>query len=156
MSWLDADAPEAQNREKKSFDLLPRGWTPMEITDVGDCVPTSAGTGQRVSVEFTVTAGEHQGRKAWANFNVDNPNPKAVQIAKDQILDIGDAVGVKPKIASPEDAPGFFRSCIGIPLEAKVAVRKSEEYGDSNDLKAYRKAPDARAPSAAPQSKGWR
>lgn len=157
MSWLDSDAPEAQERANKTFDLLPAGWMVFEIVGVSDYEPTRAGNGHKIGIEMQAVAGEHKGRKLWANFNVDNPNPKAVQIAKDQLLDIADAVGVKCKVSAPQEIVGFLRQCMNLPLEVKVAVRKSAEYGDSNEAKAYRRAPDTRAPVApASTGKGWR
>ena len=55
---------------------------------------TKAGTGQYLELEMDVLDGEHQGRKIWDRLNLDNPNPKAVEISERTLSAICRATGV--------------------------------------------------------------
>ena len=46
-----------------------------------------------LSVEFTLS-GEYEGRKVWQNYNLRNKNEKTVEIAKQQLKSLCDAIGL--------------------------------------------------------------
>ena len=55
---------------------------------------TKAGTGKYLSVEFTVTSVQNEGRRVWLNLNLVNPNPIAVEIAQKDLASLCKAIGV--------------------------------------------------------------
>ena len=55
---------------------------------------TKAGTGKYLSVEFTVTSVQNEGRRVWLNLNLVNPNPVAVEIAQKELALLCKAIGV--------------------------------------------------------------
>lgn len=146
------DATQVQPSEGRDFTPLPAGKYPAMIT-ASDLKPTKAQTGHYLSLEFTVTEGEHQGRKVFTNLNLDNPNQQAVEIAQRDLSAICHAVG---KLTVTDSA-----ELHDIPLTINVKVRPAKgDYPASNDITKYEKAgvvaqtpaaqPAAAAPAAAP------
>jgi len=138
-----------------SYDPIPAGWYSVVITD-SEFKATSAGTGQYLKLRFDVIDGEHQGRVIFTNLNLDNPNPKAVEIAQKDLAQICHAVGVM----APDDSTELHDK----PLQAKVTVRPARDgYDAQNEVKGYRPmgapvvsggaAPAAPAPAGA--KKPW-
>lgn len=155
MSFLDyeinvADLPESNN----SFDPLPAGWYEVNIKGA-ELKQTKAGTGEYISVQYDVLGPTHQGRVVFGNLNIRNPNPKAEEIGRQQLGDLMRAIGLN-KVSDTDQL-------IGGQLSIKLAVRKSEEYGDSNDVKGYKALsggikPQASKPAAtqaAPSKAPW-
>ena len=114
--------------EPNSFDVLPAGDYDAIII-ASERKPTSKG-GHMLKLELQVLNGEYQNRKIWDNLNIWNSSDKAVQIAKGTLSAICRAVGVM----TPKDSTELHNK----PLRIKVAVRKSEEYGEQNQIKAYK------------------
>jgi len=112
-----------------SFDVLPAGEYDAVIISSG-MEPTSKGDGKFLKLELQVLNGEYQNRKVWDRLNLINPNAKAVEIAKGTLSAICRAVG----ILTPQDSSDLH----GKPLRIKVTVRKSDEYGEQNEVKAYK------------------
>ena len=103
---------------------------------------TKAGTGKYLSVEFTVTSVQNEGRRVWLNLNLVNPNPVAVEIAQKDLASLCKAIGVMH--VSDES------QLVDKALTIKVTVD-----GDRNNVKgcfplAARVAAPAQAASAAP------
>lgn len=133
-----------------SYDPIPAGWYSVVITD-SEFKATSAGTGQYLKLRFGVIDGEHQGRVLFTNLNLDNPNPKAVEIAQKDLAQICHAVGVM----APDDSTELHDK----PLQAKVTIRPARDgYDAQNEVKGYRSmgAPvtSAAAPVAAAPATG--
>ena len=126
--------------QSTSFDPLPAGWYQVEITSA-ELKDTKAGTGKYMSVGYKVTGESHNGRMVFGNINLRNPNPKAEEIGRQQLGDLMRAVGIS-KLSDTDQL-------IGCVCQIKLAVRKDEQYGDSNDVKAH-KACGSAAP-ATPQ-----
>lgn len=120
------------------YDPLPAGWYTAKITDA-DLKTTKAGNGQYIAVRYDITGPTHQGRVVWGNLNIKNPNPKAEEIGRQQLAELMAAIGLA-KVRDTDEL-------IGGELSIKLAVSRSEQYGDSNDVKGYR----AISGSAAPQ-----
>lgn len=137
-----------------SYDPIPAGWYSVVITD-SEFKPTSAGTGQYLKLRFDVIDGEHQGRVIFTNLNLDNPNPKAVEIAQKDLAQICHAVGVM----APDDSTELHDK----PLQAKVTIRPARDgYDAQNEVKGYRpmgapvtSAPAAAAPAPSTGKKPW-
>jgi hypothetical protein len=125
-SYDVADLPKAQ---QTSFDVLPDGWYSATITGA-EIKETKAGTGEYVAIKYSITGPTHQGRVVFGNLNLKNPNQKAEEIAREQLGQILMSIGV-PKITDTDQL-------IGGNLSIKLSTRKSEQYGDSNDIKGFK------------------
>ena len=77
---------------QEDFTPLPTGEYVAQIVD-SDLNPTKNGNGHYLELTLQVTEGEGKGRKVWARLNLDNPNPKAVEIAQRELSAICHAVG---------------------------------------------------------------
>jgi hypothetical protein len=142
MSFLDvainaADLPVSEN----SFDPLPAGWYQVNIKGA-ELKDTKAGTGQYIAVQYDVLGPTHQGRVVFGNLNIRNPNPKAEEIGRQQLGELMRAIG----LATVQDTDQL----IGGQLSIKLKIRKSEEYGDSNDVSGYKALDGGIAQSPAP------
>ena len=126
------DAPQATN----DFEPIPAGWYNVSITNA-EAKDTKAGNGVYISVRFDVTGPTHEGRVVFTNLNIKNPNPKAEEIGRQQLDSMMRAIGV----GKVEDTDQL----VGGNCAVKVSIRRSEEWGDSNEVKAY-KAIDGSSP----------
>lgn len=139
--------PEAQ-----SYELVPAGWYTASITNA-EVKNTKSGTGQYIAVRFDITGPSHQGRVVFQNFNIRNPNPKAEEIGLQQLNGLLRSIG----IATISDTDQL----LGGSCQIKVAIRRDEKYGDSNEAKGFKaiqgsapppplqqQAPTAQAPAA--------
>lgn len=138
---FDANSVDTTN----PFDTLPAGDYQVMVV-ASDVKPTKAGTGFYLELELEVVNGQHQGRRIWDRLNISNQNKTAEDIGQRQLSQLCHAVGVLNVGDSSElhDKP-----CI-----AKVVVKKSEQYGDQNEVKGYvsnkMTSASAAAPPAAP------
>lgn len=130
-----------------SFDPLPAGWYRVTIKEAS-VAKTKAGTGEYIKIRYDVEGPSHGGRVVFGNLNISNPNPKAEEIGRQQLGELMRAIGLK----SLKDTDQL----IGGTLEIKLAIRESEQYGNSNDVKAFKAvggAPKAISPAAAAKPK---
>ena len=149
MAQLDetfsADALPVSDR---NFEPLPAGWY-TAVVNGAEVKVTKAGTGKYIAVRYDITGPTHQGRVVFGNLNIKNPNPTAEKIGREQLGEIMRAVG----LATVQDTDQL----IGGQLMIKLDVRESEQYGASNDVKAFKSsgsAPPAAAAKAAPAASG--
>jgi len=125
--------PQGQN----DYTPIPAGWYTAKITDA-ELKSTKSGTGQYIKVRFDVMGPSHEGRVIFTNLNIRNSNPKAEEIAHQQLRELMIATGLNSVQNTDQ--------LIGGMCSVKVAVRKSEEYGDQNEVKGY-KAIEGTAPT---------
>ena len=138
----------------QGYAPLPAGVYTVEVSD-SDYIQNKAGTGHYIKLAFRVIQGEHTNRLVFTNLNVDNPNEKAVQIAREQLSAICHATNVM-QLTNTEQLHG-------IPLQIKVTVKDDAQYGPSNDIREFMPAntpasmggaPAAPAPAAKPAAGG--
>ena len=122
------------------FSPLPDGWYDVRIASA-EVRQTKAGNGQYIAVRYDVDGPTHAGRVVFGNLNVRNANPKAEEIGRQQLGDIARALGI-PAVSDTDQIVG------GV-LSIKLATRKSEEYGDKNEVKGFRARNGSAPPSAA-------
>lgn len=122
-------------------DPIPVGWYTATITEA-DVKDTKSGTGRYIKLRFDVTGPSHQGRVVFSNINIQNPNPKAEEIGHQQLGQLMNAAGL--------DSLSDTDQLIGVNASIKVAIRKSEEYGDQNEVKAYKATSGSPAPAPKP------
>ena len=128
----------------RNFEPLPAGWYTTVVAGA-EIKNTKAGTGQYISIRYDITGPTHQGRVVFGNLNIKNPNPKAEEIGRQQLGELMRAIG----LATVQDTDQL----IGGQLMIKLDVRESEQYGASNDVKAFKangSAPPAAKATAAP------
>lgn len=134
------NAEEVQPQD--NFEPLPAGWYQVIITD-SEMKPTKDQKGEYLQLEYTVIAGEHEGRKCWDRLNLQNQNQTAVEIAQRSLSSICRAVGVM----APNDSTELHDR----PFEVKLSVRPAKgEYEPSNDVKGYRTMEEGAAAAPAP------
>ena len=127
----------------RNYDPIPEGWYDVEIKGA-ELRTTKAGTGQYIAVRYDVTGPTHAGRVIYGNLNVSNPNPKAEEIGRQQLGELMRAIGLG--VVQDTD------QLIGGRLSIKVSIRKSEQYGDSNDVKGFKAVVGGAAPAVAAPS----
>jgi hypothetical protein len=139
---FDASAVEPQ----QSFDALPVGRYEVIITD-SEMKDTKAGTGQYLQLTFSVTGGQHDGRKLWSRLNLVNPNATAVGIAERELSAICHCVG----IITPADSEELHDR----PLIVDVIQELNPMSGQqTNRIKGYAQADGSPAASKpAPKAK---
>lgn len=137
MTYVADDLPKSD----RDFSPLPDGWYAVTISEA-DLKQTKAGNGQYIKMRLDVTGPSHQGRVVFSNINIRNPNPKAEEIGNQQLGELLRAIGL-PKIEDTDQL-------VGRSLSVKLVTRSSEQYGDQNEVKAYKAVG---GPSTAPAPK---
>ncbi len=151
MALINVDVRDV-DASSGGFEPIPAGHYPAQVTD-SEVKQTKKGNGSYLSLEFTVIGEKYANRKIWLNLNTDNPNPKAVGIAKGQLAAICDCIG----------HPGLVNDSQELhmkPMIIDVVIKRDEQYGDKNEIRGFSNingdvsskgvAPQP-APPAAPQ-----
>jgi len=105
---------------------LPDGVYPMIIKDSA-WERTKKDDGTFLELTLEVIDGQHKGRLIWDRLNLDNPNPKAVEIAQRTLSALCHATGVMKVSDSAQ--------LHNIPILVTVKARDAE----NNDVKGYKK-----------------
>lgn len=130
------NAEEYQPME--NYEALPAGDY-RAIATSSEMRPTKAGAGAYLQIAWEVIDGEYKGRKLWSRLNLQNPSPKAVEIAQRELSSICRAAGV----LRPRDSAELHN----IPVLLKVGTEKRSDTGElQNRIKGY--AAIASAPAA--------
>lgn len=148
MSWMDMlnDMSE-EEAMATDFQPVPDGW--YEVVSSGTREkPNKSNAGHHVEVTFTVIGESYNGRKVFANYNVDNPNTTAQKIGLGELKRFAAAAGVErmSDLADLDDHTLWIK------------VGRDKGQPDRNAVKAYRAtAPDADTdepkPIAKPEAK---
>lgn len=156
MAQLDFDSTGIDTTSH--FDVIPAGEYQVIITQ-SEQKPTKDGSGKYLELRMEIQAGEYQGRLLFDRLNLDNPNPKAVEIAQRVLAQICHATGII-KLQNSEQLHN-------IPIVAMVKVRPAQgNYDASSEIRGYKAiagggaqpshapaAPRAPAKAAAPWAK---
>jgi hypothetical protein len=129
MALLDTPFVADPNAGQSDYAPLPAGWYKVRITEA-DIKETKAGTGNYIKVRYDVLDGTHAGRVVFGNLNLRNPNPKAEEIGRQQLSRLMLAMGLTQVTDTDQ--------LIGGELSIKLAIQKSDQYGDSNDVKDWK------------------
>lgn len=146
--------PDAEAQQ--DFSAIPAGEYVARIIE-SDMKPTNKNDGEYLELVYEITEGEYKNRRLWVNLNLDNPNPKTVEIANRQMRSVREATGVlnptdsqelhnKPHIVRVEFIPA------GVPQKNGYTPTK-----DKNEIKAWKPLPagasgNASAPNAGATS----
>ena len=126
------------------FQPLPAGWYRAHAVK-SEIRPTKSGDGRYIWFQFEITGPTHEGRVVFAQINVTNPSSQAQEIGRKQLAAFGRAAGVLKFVDTDEL---HNRS-----VEIKLAIKRSVEYGDSNEIKGYRPIEGAQQAPRPSQSK---
>ena len=96
-----------------SYEPIPAGWYEAEVAK-SEMKDTKSG-GKMLSVQFRILEGEHEKRIVYANFNLVNPNPTAVEIAQRELGNLVHACGLD----EIEDSTEIH----GIPIAIRVKIQ---------------------------------
>lgn len=116
-----------QVEESDSFDAIPAGWYPAFISDSDKKL--SASGNEYLKLEFTIQAAPYENRKVFANLNLWHHKAQVANIAQRDLKAISTAVNVQP-----QDSQQLHNR----PMQIKLGIRKTEEYGDQNEIKGYK------------------
>lgn len=142
MAFLGQEFSRNELPQGGGFDALPEGWYTATITQA-DIKPTKAGTGSYIGLRLDITGPTHQGRVIFTNLNINNPNPKAEEIGRQQLNQIMGALGL-PTVKDTDQL-------IGGSLSVKLAV-KTENDESKNEVKGYRAISGSPIPAAVPKA----
>ena len=122
---------------QNSFEPLAPGKYDVIITK-WESKPNRHNTGMYLKLTLEVTSAHGCGRLLWVFLNLKNQNPVAEEIAKRELKQIGDAIGITNFVEGVED------QLLNQSLSVKVAVD-----GDRNKVKGYYKL-GTQSPAAQP------
>lgn len=126
---LDLDL---SNVEADDFSAIPDGSYTLQIEEA-IVKNTKAGNGAYIECKSKVVSETQNGRYVWTRYNVQNPNPKAVEIGLRQLKTLILAAGSDAtKISDPSQL-------IGLTFEGYL-VSQDNEWGTSTDVKKIGKA----------------
>lgn len=83
-----------------------------------------------IAIRFDILGDNHPGRVVFTNINIRNANPVAERIGAEQLGELLRASGL-PRLSDTDQL-------IGLQIQIKVDIKKSEQYGDSNEVKGYK------------------
>ena len=125
-----AELPSVFDTDDVDDDLIPEAWYPALIVK-STLKDTKAKTGKLINLQFKIIEGEYAKRVVFTNLNIVNQNPTAEAIAKRELKQICDAVGVK----SISDTNELH----GIPMEIKIVHSEATAaYPAKEEVKGFR------------------
>jgi len=120
---------EGNNQGADSFEAIPAGDYLAHITK-SEMKANKAKTGHFLLLIHTILEGEHKGSSIFVRLNLDNPNPKAVEIANKELNSICQACDKE----GVEDSEELHQ----IPMCIKVAVEEATaQWPASNAVKKW-------------------
>ena len=124
---FDATAPENQ----RTSSVVPAGEYVAIMTE-SEKKQTNAGDGAYLNCKFQIVRGEFQNRIVFKKFNLwlAAHKEQALQIARGEFSEFCRAVNVP----TPKDSSELHNK----PCQIKVKVKKSDDYGDQNDISGFK------------------
>jgi hypothetical protein len=140
MASFSFDTTTVAPREN-NYELLPAGKYTCLVSD-STIQPLKSGNGTALKLTITVLQEGYNGRKLFANLNVQHTNPTAETIAQQQLRELCDAIGLTRMTDTAE--------LHNKPFIARVKIRKSTDpqYEDQNEVAGYSPAGVSTAPAA--------
>jgi hypothetical protein len=124
----------------RNYEVVPAGWYVAQITDA-EVKQTKSGTGEYIKIRYDIQGPTSQGRVVFGNLNVKNANPAAEKIGRQQLGDIMRSVGLSAVTDTDQ--------LLGTTMQIKIDIRESEQYGPSNEVKAWKALAAGMAPPPA-------
>lgn len=136
MSFLDLTGVELERKGK--FTVIPEGDYDLACLEA-EVKDTKAGNGRYIKAKFKVVGGDFDGRFIWDQWNFENLNAKAVQIAQQNILKFLTSAGL-PKSKMILSNPKELEGLVG---KAHVGIKE-----EKNEIKYWIIPDDATKPSS--------
>jgi hypothetical protein len=132
MAQFNFDTNSVEKRES-NYELLPAGWYTAQVTE-SEIVRLNSGNGSALKLTIEVLQDGYRGRKVWARLNVQHSNPKAEQIAQQQLRELCDSIGV----VRMQDTVELHNK----PVSVKLKIRKDDtgQYEDQNEVTGFKPA----------------
>lgn len=127
----------------QDYAPLPTGEYVAMIID-SNYKQTNRGDGHYLELTYQITEGPYNGRQVWARLNLDNPSPKASEIAQRDLSAICHAVG-KLQVS---DSTQLHNIPHVIRVVFEPASSKREREG--NEVKGWKRLEGAAAPQPQP------
>ena len=124
----------------RNYEVVPAGWYVAQITDA-EVKQTKSGTGEYIKIRYDIQGPTSQSRVVFGNLNVKNANPAAEKIGRQQLGDIMRSVGLSAVTDTDQ--------LLGTTMQIKIDIRESEQYGPSNEVKAWKALAAGMAPAPA-------
>lgn len=138
---------EDNNESAASFEAIPAGEYLAQITK-SEMKANKAKTGHFLLLIHTVIEGKHKGSSIFVRLNLDNPNPKAVEIANKELNSICQACEQE----GVEDSEDLH----GIPMCIKVVVEPATaQWSASNAIKKWSVEAEYTSPDEADAPVGF-
>jgi hypothetical protein len=118
---------DTSNVPESNYDALKPGWYPVMI-EKAELKTTKSGTGRYLWLQLNVIDERHNGRKLFANINLVNPNPKAVEIGARELAQLGSACGLLRLGDSTE--------LLDKVIQVRVSIKKDDD--SENEVKGYK------------------
>ena len=126
--------------ESTGFDPLPAGWYQASVKKAELKSGTKEGASWTgMSLEYDILGPTGQGRKAWGFCGVSSSDPEKEGTSRYFLGKLMRAAGLS-KLTDTDQL-------IGCNLEIKLKIKKSEEYGDKNEVNDYRSMSGSSMPS---------
>jgi len=125
---------------ESGFEPVPAGEYQVEIKKV-EAKETRDKNGMYFNFRLDILGPSNAGRIIFAIVNVKNASEKAQQIGQGQLKDIMRALNLQ----SVSNTDQF----VGGKLTVKIDIEKSEQYGNSNRVRAFKAIGGSVAPMAA-------
>ena len=105
---LQVNVDEARGTDER--EVLPEGW--YNAVPIGaEKKPTIKGDAYKLEYQFEIIdEGKFKGRYVWLNLNLWNPNPKTVEIAKEQLAELGKSCGLNGVLTDSSQV--YMRPCM--------------------------------------------
>ena len=127
MSFIDLSNVKTESK----YDVLPAGTYTFKCQEA-TVHDTKAGTGRYIKAKLRELK---SGTILFMNFNIENPNPVAVEIGLGQLKSFLKGAGYH----NPESLESLD-DMIGLQCEAKTKIKEDEKYGKSAEI-SYFKTP---------------
>lgn len=127
---------------ESQFSAMPAGEYLAQIVD-SEVKPTKSGSGMVLKLTWKVVDGQFANRNVFEYVNMQNQNPTAEKIGKETLTKICSAIGVTARVTDSTQLHGK-------PAKIVLAVKQDPQFGESNEIKAYKKASSVAQPFAAP------
>lgn len=108
-----------------SYGAIPAGWYNATIQKA-ELKPTKSGSGRYIGLRLAITGPTHQGRVVFCNLNINNPNPQAEEIGRQQLGEIMRAIGLA-RVGDTDELVGGM-------LSVKLTLKGEDE----NDVKGFK------------------
>ena len=146
------NADEHYNEDRGVWTPIPVGKVLLSTVMHSQWKPTKDGKGRYLYLQFQVLEdGDFKGRQLEARLNLENQNPKAVQIANEELAELCRALG--------NDHPNDSSELHDIPVYLKVGqqkyTRNDGSEGVGNTIKRYISRAQQEAASSTSTSPTW-